>query len=527
MSTSHLARTGVCRGALTLILANAGSRLRSARASIESVIAVLRSQPFNVSTEIGRSKERYRRAALAGIAAGAGRGIRILGSVVTVPVTVGYLGAERFGLWMSLSSLIALAFGVADLGLGSTLQNVVSAANGRNDPERMKRDLSSAFFVMLAAPLVLLALFLALHRGLPWSRIFNLRTSLAAHEVGPAVSLFVVCYLAAIPLGVAARVQAGFQEGFRLNTWDCLAGSLGLVGTLLAARFRASLPVLVLASSGLPLVAMAVNSGAEFGWRRSWLRPRWRCFEWRRGRALMGTGVSFLVSSVGSLALSSAPVLVIGNRFGAAQVGAYALTFKILAIPMLLFSLFWFPLWPAYADAHARGDYGWMHLTLRRSRQLALFVEAPIVGAIGLAMPWLVAAWTGGRLRPSLAEACATAVFVMFVSLSAVYAVPVLACGRVRVLSASMAVVGVMAFLPMAVPVSALPVAIVPLWVAGCEALALAVCVWECRRLGISIADLGAGTPGGLADQIRRIGSSELVPLTQCANTGGPVDAGH
>jgi O-antigen/teichoic acid export membrane protein len=470
-------------------------RFHSACASVGSAIAILRARPFDVSTEVGRSKERYRRAALAGIAAGAGRGIRMLNSVVAVPVTVGYLGAERFGIWMSLSSLIALAFGVADLGLGSTLQNAVSAANGKNDPGRMKRDLSSAFFVMLAVPLMLLALFLAIHSVLPWSRVFNLRTALAAREVGPAVALFVVCYLAAIPLGVAARVQAGFQEGFRLNAWDCLAGTLGLAGTLLAAHLHASLPMLVLASSGLPLVAMAVNSGAEFGRRRSWLRPQWRCFEWRRGRALMGSGVSFLVWSVGSIALAAAPVLVIGNCFGAAQVGAYALTYKILSVPMLLFSLFWYPLWPAYADAHARGDYAWIHLTLRRSRQLALFGQAPIVGAIGLAVPWLVAGWTGGRIRPSLAEACATAVFVICVSLTAVHAIPLLACGRIRALSALMVVVGVVAFLPMAVPVSSLPVAAVPLWVSGCEALALSVCVLGCRRLRASMQDMAVESP--------------------------------
>jgi O-antigen/teichoic acid export membrane protein len=468
---------------VTPVLTDLAATLRSTPARVRNLFKLLRLAPFDASTEDGRSRERYRRAALTGITAGASKGTRLLSSIVAVPVTVSYLGAERFGLWMSLSSLIALAFGVADLGLGSTLQNLVSDANGRNDLGKMKRDLSSAFFVMVAAPMVLLALFLVLHRSLSWGRIFNLRTSLAVHEAGPAVALFAGCYLAAMPLGAAARVQAGLQEGFRANGWDCVAASLGLLGTLVAAYFRAGLPALVLASSGLPLVAMAINSGVEFGWRRRWLRPQWRRFDWRRGRALMGVGLGFLLSSLGSLALAAAPVLVIGNRFGASQVGAYALTYKILTVPMTLFSLFWFSLWPAYADARARGDCGWIYLTLRRSRQLALFVQAPIVAAGGLSVPWLVAAWTGGRLRPSLAESSATALFVIFVSLTTVYAIPLLACGRVRVLSVSVAAAGLLAFLPVMVRVNALPIAIVPLWVAACEALLLAVFVWEYRRL--------------------------------------------
>jgi O-antigen/teichoic acid export membrane protein len=509
-----------------LAVASGRARLRTARASIRNAVAVLRSRPFDASTEVSRSKERYRRAALAGVAAGASKSIRLLSSIVAVPVTVGYLGAERFGLWMSLSSLIALAFGVADLGLGSTLQNAVSAANGKNDSERMKRDLSSAFFVMLAAPTVLMALFLAAHSRVPWNHVFNLRSALAVHEAGPAVALFVGCYLAAMPLGVATRVQWGLQEASRANAWDCAGASLGFIATLVAAYFRAGLPILVLASSGVPLIAMAGNSVVEFGWRRPSLRPRLGRFDWRRGRTLMGVGAGFLVSSLGSLALAGAPVLAIGNRFGAAQAGAYALTYKILTVPLVLFSLFWFPLWPAYADAHARGDSGWIRLTLRRSRRLVLIVQAPAVGAAGLSLPWLVAVWTRGRLRPSPAEACATAAFVIFVSLTTVYAIPLLACGRVRVLSTAMAAAGLMAFLPMSLPVNVLTPAAVPLWVAGCEALALAVLVWEYQRLCSGMADLGAGTDESRADHVRRAEASDLVSVAPCARAGGPADAG-
>lgn len=465
------------------VIADAATSLRSVRARIRSVLPLLRLRAFDTSTEAGRSKERYRCAALSGVAAGVNKGIRLLTTIVAVPVTVGYLGAERFGLWMSLSSLIALSFSFADLGLGCTLQNAVSAANGKNDRKGMQRDLSSAFFVLLAIPTALLALFLALYQDLPWNRIFNLGTPLAVREAGPAAALFVICYLAAIPLGVAGRVQVGFQEGFRTYTWDALAASLGLAGTLVAAFLGASLPILVLASSGAPLIAIAGNSLVEFCWRRPWLRPRWRWFEWRRARALTGGGIQFLLASAGTFALVGAPVLVVGNCFGAAEAGPYALAYKVLSVPMTVFSLFWMPLWPAYADAQARGDHNWIRSTLSRSRNLVCFLLAPAVMALGLVTPWLVSAWTGGRLQPSVVEACATALFVVAMSLESIYAIPLVACGRLRVPAAVLPIAGALAFLPLAWPVSKLSTAAVPLWVAGCEALALAAFVVDVRRL--------------------------------------------
>ena len=475
---------------------NVISGTRSACARVGSAVAVLRLRPFDTSTEAGRSRERYRRAALSGITAGVSKGIRLLTTIVAVPVTVGYLGAERFGLWMSLSSLIALTFGFADLGLGCTLQNAVSATNAKNDRGGMQRDVSSAFFALVTVPAALLVLFLALYPHLPWDRIFNLKTSLAARGAGPAAALFVVCYLATMPLGVAGRVQVGFQEGFRANAWDSVAAGFGLVGTLVAAGLRADLPMLVLASSGAPLIAIAGNSLAEFGWRRPWLWPRWRWFEWRQVRALTGSGILFLLASAGTVALVGAPILVIGNRFGAAEAGPYALAYKILTIPMMLLALFWTPLWPAYADAKARGDHHWIRSTLSRSRKLVSFVLAPAIMGLGLGTPWMVAAWTAGRLRPSLAESCATALFVVATSLQSICAIPLVACGRLRIPAAVLTIAGALAFLPLAVPASKLSTAAVPLWVAGCEALVIAAFVVDLRRLcGAKPARVAAEQP--------------------------------
>jgi O-antigen/teichoic acid export membrane protein len=465
------------------IMDNVRSQLRRGKTRVGSAAAILRLRPFADSTESGRSRERYRRVALAGLTGGLSKGIRLLTTIVAVPVTVGYLGAERFGLWMSLSSLIGLTFAFADLGLGCMLQNAVSAANGENDRNGMQRDVSSAIFVLTTVPAALLLCFFGLYPHLPWDRIFNLRTSMAAHGAGPAAALFVVCYLAAIPLGVAGRVQVGFQDGFRANSWDSVAAALGLGGTLVAARLRADLPMLVLASSGAPLIAIACNSLVEFGWRRPWLWPHWRWVDWRQARALMGGGVQLLLASAGTLALVGAPILVIGNRFGAVEAGPYALAYKILTVPMTLFSIFFMPLWPAYADAKARGDLRWIRRTLSRSRKLVAFLVIPVVTALALATPWMVSAWTSGRLRPSLPEACAIALFVIFMSLETIYALPLLACGRLRVPAAAHTIAGALAFLPLVLPLFRLSTVNVPLWVAACEALALAAMVIDVRKL--------------------------------------------
>src|SRR5437762_4195538 len=107
--------------------------------------SVLRLKPFDTSTPEGRSKERYRRVALAAAASLLAKAVHSIVLLVTVPLAVGYLGAERYGMWMTMSAVIAmLAF--SDLGMGLGLMNVLSQAHGKNDLTTARQAVSSAFF---------------------------------------------------------------------------------------------------------------------------------------------------------------------------------------------------------------------------------------------------------------------------------------------------------------------------------------------------------------------------------------------
>src|SRR5687768_8312192 len=82
------------------------------------------------TTAEGRARERQRRAMLASGAAAVAKVVRVLTIFASVPLAIGYLGAERYGLWLTISSVAAfLTF--ADLGLGNGLLNAVSEAEGR------------------------------------------------------------------------------------------------------------------------------------------------------------------------------------------------------------------------------------------------------------------------------------------------------------------------------------------------------------------------------------------------------------
>ncbi|MBK9684722.1 MAG: hypothetical protein IPO59_16085 [Betaproteobacteria bacterium] len=116
-----------------------------------------RLSPFDVSTEAGRSAERHRRILLS---AGANTMSKVLGlsvTIVSIPLVLNSLGAERFGIWSTLASLV-ITLQFIDLGIGNGLINAVSEAHGRGDRAAIRRYFSSAVLALFGAALLLLLL---------------------------------------------------------------------------------------------------------------------------------------------------------------------------------------------------------------------------------------------------------------------------------------------------------------------------------------------------------------------------------
>src|SRR6476659_2451031 len=81
---------------------------------------------------IRRAQERYRRATWGYVATVGARGVSFFAAIVSVPIALPYLGADRFGLWMTITSLGALLSFVG-LGVGLSVMNSIAHKDGRGD----------------------------------------------------------------------------------------------------------------------------------------------------------------------------------------------------------------------------------------------------------------------------------------------------------------------------------------------------------------------------------------------------------
>lgn len=331
----------------------------------------------------------------------AARGASFLTVLLTVPLAVRHLGPERFGMWATIGSATAL-LGFADLGLADGLVNVLTARNAEDDRRGARAAVSSAFFGLVAVAAGLGALFAAVHAAVPWASLLNATSPQAVAEAGPAVAVFAACFLAGLPLGVAARVNLGYQEAHHAVVWGAAGSALSLAGVAAAVALGAGLPWMVLALAGGPVAASAANCLVLFGRRRPWLRPSLGAASGAAGRRLVRVGSLFLVLSVAAAAGYQSDMLVIAHVLGPEHVTDYAVPMRLFLLAPAALALVLTPLWPAHGDAIARGDVAWARTALRRSMTLACAVNVPVAVALVAVGPRLVPAWAGAEVDPPL-----------------------------------------------------------------------------------------------------------------------------
>ena len=218
-----------------------------------------------------------------------------------MPLTVHYLGAERYGVWLTISSLLTW-MSMTDFGLaGNALINVLAEASGKDDREGAQHYSSSAFWALTGVGVVAGIVCLGNVSLHPWRAVFQVSAATSTHELQFACALTLGFLVLNFPLSMQQSIYSAYQDGFLANIWGIAANSLALLALVIVSRSHGGLPQLVLALSGtraasrdrqlfLPVstlsLAQALSVGRAMGvretvvllwaastWSPSW--PRW------------------------------------------------------------------------------------------------------------------------------------------------------------------------------------------------------------------------------------------------------------
>lgn len=359
---------------------------------LSSLIKLVFSRTADTSVPEGRSRDRYRRVGRTALTALAARIVNIATGLATVPITLSYLGTDRYGLWMALTSFVAfLTF--TDLGLGIGLQNALAECYGRDDHKSPRSYVSSAMLVMILVFMVLIGVAFFVLPHLPLNALIKTKTEAAGNELLQTAQAVIIAFGVGLPCGLIQRIYNGYQQGYWANMWLLIGRIVGFLGVLVCIWLKLALPWLVMSVMGLPFICLGLGGLSLFA-KTTWLRPSIRAVNRSAMRRIFSTGITAVGAQVAYVILHNGPVLIIANRLGTAAVTPFAVTQKLLGVMSILLSTAALPLWPAYGEAAARGDWGWVEKTFRRSIYLTIAIYSPIFLIVSIWGRDIIQVWT-------------------------------------------------------------------------------------------------------------------------------------
>lgn len=349
--------------------------------------------------QLGRSRERYRRVLISGAAAVFSRLIWIITLIISVPLTVNYLGAERYGMWMTISSVIAL-LQFADLGIGYGMLNAVAGASGKDDIGLAKKYISSGFFYLLGLSLVIGIAFTLLYSFIPWGTIYNVSDTQSLAEAGPATAVFAVIFLTNLPLSIVGKVQQAYQEGYLESLWQAGGRILGLFFLLIVIWSKLGLPWLVLSAAGSPVFAQLANFFSHFYFKNLAIAPSLSQATKDSANFVLRIGFLFLILQLVITVAFAADTVVLAQIIGPAAVAIYTIAVQVFLFVPSLIRVLMSPLWPAYGEATSRGDYDWADKTFSRSMRASLVVTGLAALFLVFFGAKLIELWAGPEIVP-------------------------------------------------------------------------------------------------------------------------------
>jgi len=347
------------------------------------------------------SKRRYRGIASASLTALLGKGASLLVSAATVPLTVRYLGAAGYGLWMAISSIATMYF-VLDIGIASTLTNLISEAYADGDTERAAGYFATAFWLISGIAILLSIVGWMLWPSIHWASIFHVQDPALAPSTSRAMAAAFVVFLLALPTGLATRILGGYQELHASNLFAAGGSVLSLLIVIGVIYFHGSLPLLVGGFSGSPVVANAACLLWICFYRKPWMKPWPQRMNLKWAGRVLGSGSQFFAIQMAGLITFSSDNVVISHYLGPGQVTPYAVTWRLVMYIAAVQALVIPSLWPAYSEAFVKGDLSWIRLAYRRVRWVSVAALLAGCTTLLLAGRQVIRFWAGPQAVPSL-----------------------------------------------------------------------------------------------------------------------------
>ncbi|WP_143315759.1 oligosaccharide flippase family protein [Clostridium sp. HBUAS56017] len=291
-------------------------------------------------------------------------------SYLLVPITIGYVNNEQYGIWMTLLSIISwISF--SDIGLGNGLRNKLTESLAQKQLEKSREYISTAYAAMTIIVFILLVVLMFIIPFLNWQNIFNTVT-ISNSKLVNLVVVVLVFFLGNFILSLYSQLYYAKQQSAATGIGQLLVNIISVLSILILKRITSGDIVYLGFSYGVSMILPSIFLTCLFFKKNAELRPALAYVRLNKFKEIIGLGVKFFIIQIAVVVYFGTNNIIIAQVCGPNEVTNYNVVYKLFSLVNTGHILLITPLWSAYTEAYGRGDIKWIRSTLNKTSLLLI-----------------------------------------------------------------------------------------------------------------------------------------------------------
>jgi O-antigen/teichoic acid export membrane protein len=349
--------------------------------------------------------------------------ISLLSIFFYVRWTLPYLGNAKFGVWMTMSTIITFVNIFSDFGLGSSLVNHVASSKAKRSFREIKAFTSSAFFFLTMTGLILGLVFYLFKSDLLSVMANGIDNARDISEVQNGLMCLFFFFLVSLPFVIIDKTLEGLQLTYISSIWIATGNLISLIVMYFFTQKSLGIFWLVLGTVGIQSLFRIAYFFIEFNGRLFIAKPSFKNISLKKASSLLRFGLVFFILNIFNVLAFQFDNILISKELGVSNVALFSLMQKLVTISFF----FWFytsSLWPAFAEAYSKGDKEWIKKTVK-----FMFILNSILGLVfGLVIVFLskniLELWSKGAVpSPTFTMCLGFALYILLNGLIGVIAI--------------------------------------------------------------------------------------------------------
>ena len=276
-----------------------------------------------------------------------------------VPVLLSFIDSSHYGVYITIASIVAWTHQF-DFGLGSGLRFKLTEAFSKQDEERGKQLVSTAYISMAAIMLAVLLIATPVTFLLDWQGILNC-DFITGPELVLCVCMVLAVFVVQFVLELISVVLQANQRAAISNIFKPLANLLTVFAVLVLRNYAYNSLLLACLAMTVPIVVVLfIANVVLFASRYKTIAPSFKDFRKERIKDIYSLGLKYFTGQFSSLVVFSTASFLLSHYVNPVEAAVYNTAWTYFGIVVMFNSMVLTPLVAAVTDAYVKGEEIWL-----------------------------------------------------------------------------------------------------------------------------------------------------------------------